>query len=73
MKLRLNRIHHIRGSFCSHRRNSDSGSSEKAQRLLRGSRREQLTSVEDRQQFILWIHEAIDTGARLKTSCRQEK
>ncbi|UFK41104.1 IS3 family transposase [Pectobacterium parvum] len=43
----------------------------KLNRLLRGSRRGRLTPEGERQQFILWINEAVTSGARLAIACRE--
>ncbi|MGQ5287931.1 IS3 family transposase [Pectobacterium actinidiae] len=39
--------------------------------LLRGNRRGRLTLEDERKQFIIWINEAVASGARLMIACRE--
>ncbi|MBS0856778.1 hypothetical protein JK204_11905, partial [Tatumella sp. JGM16] len=50
---------------------SHTGTAKKAHGLLRGNRRGRLTPESERQQFILWINEAVGSGARLVIACRE--
>ncbi|WP_257981558.1 IS3 family transposase, partial [Pectobacterium brasiliense] len=43
----------------------------KAHGLLRGNRRGRLTPEDERKQFIIWINEAVASGARLMIACRE--
>ncbi|WP_428837339.1 IS3 family transposase [Yersinia rohdei] len=43
----------------------------KAHGLLRGNRRGRLTSEDERRQFILWINEAVTSGARRPIACQE--
>lgn len=50
---------------------SHTDSAKKANGLLRGNRPGRLISEDERKQFIIWINEATESGARLAVACHE--